>query len=138
MVTANSTYNILNELDKSYHKQTVSYMVATANLRYKPLEWFNVNLILSANASKTDIEGYWGEETFYAADLRGCELNEAPEANSRMPYGGELSKNNTHSRSYTARLQANLNKYFGHDEEHNINVSLRFEGSSNQYDGYSG
>ena len=30
-----------------------------------------------------------------------------------MPYGGELTKNGTKNVGWTARLQANYNKYFG-------------------------
>src|SRR5699024_4989169 len=53
--------------------------------------------------------------------------------NSELPYGGELSRQETNNNSYTIRLQLNANKYFGTEDQHNINASAGFELSSTRY-----
>lgn len=47
-----------------------------------------------------------------------------------MPQGGQLGKNNTRQRSWTARLQLDWNKYFN-DEIHNFSGGIGFEASQN-------
>ncbi len=130
-------YNILNELDNSYMKQNTNGVTATANLRYDPISWLSLNAIFSTSFSNTDIEGYWGEKTFYAANLRKSEFGTEAPLDSSMPFGGELSKQTTKNKSYTARLQANINKYFGKDNMHYINVALGAEANSNRYEAFS-
>lgn len=53
-----------------------------------------------------------------------------------MPQGGQLGKNNTRQRSWTARLQLDWNKYFN-DEIHNFSGGIGFEASQNRYRGYN-
>ena len=130
-------YNILNELENSYQDQHTSGLTVTANLRFNFTPWLNANAILSYTNSNAEIEGYWGEKTFHAAELRGAEYGEAVPSNSLMPYGGELSHNETRSNTYTFRFQANANKYFGTHEQHNINASAGFEMNSTKYVGYT-
>lgn len=130
-------YNILNELENSYQKQHTSGLTVTANLRFNFTPWLNANAILSYSNSNAEIEGYWGEKTFHAAELRGSEYGEPVPPYSLMPYGGELSHNETRNTSYTFRFQANANKYFGADEQHNINASAGFEMNSTKYVGYT-
>ena len=114
-------FNILNELENSYQKQHTSGLTVTANLRFNFNSWLNANAILSYSNSNAEIEGYWGEKTFHAAELRGSEYGELVPSNSLMPYGGELSHNETRNTSYTFRFQANANKYFGStDKEEGI------------------
>lgn len=131
------SYNILNELENSYYKQMTTGFTATVNLRYSPTDWFFVNGILSASTSNADIESYWGEETYYVSQLRKSEYKETPPENSELPYGGELSKEATKNKSYTARLQANVNKYFGSEHQHYLNVALGFEANSTRYESYA-
>ena len=130
-------FNILNELENSYQKQHTSGLTVTANLRFNFNSWLNANAILSYSNSNAEIEGYWGEKTFHAAELRGSEYGELVPSNSLMPYGGELSHNETRNTSYTFRFQANANKYFGANEQHNINASAGFEMNSTKYIGYT-
>ena len=130
-------YNILNELENSYSDQHTSGITVTANLRFDINSWLNANAIISYTNSNTEIEGYWGEKTYHVAALRGSEYGEVPPSYSELPYGGELSTNETRNNSYTARLQINANKYFGVNEQHNINVSAGMEMSSSKYKGYS-
>ncbi len=130
-------FNILNELENSYQKQQTNGFTVTANLRYNMADWLFFNATVSGTTSNSNIEGYWGEKTYYAANLRNSEYGEVPEPDSRMPYGGELSINTVNGKSYTARIQSNINKYLGDDMQHFFNVALGGEANSNRYAGYS-
>ncbi len=129
-------FNILNELENSYQKQTTSSFTGTANLRYHPVEWLSLNAILSGTSTSADVEGYWGEKTFHAGSLRKSEFGVDAPLDSNMPFGGEFSKQTTRNKSYMARIQANVNKYFGKDNMHYINVALGGEANSNRYEAY--
>lgn len=59
-----------------------------------------------------------------------------PGTDSEMPYGGEFKKSTTSTKGYTARLQMDINKFFGEEEQHLINFSLGGEASSTLYKGY--
>lgn len=130
-------YNIINELQNSGMNQVTTGFTATANLRYTPAYWINFNAILSATSANATIESYWGEKTFHIANLRRSEYGVQPDTDSMCPYGGELTEDTSRSKSYTARLQANINKYFGANMQHFINVSIGAEASSTRYNGYS-
>lgn len=130
-------YNILNELENSHKEQHTSGITVNANLLFKMTDWLNANAIVSYSNSNAEIEGYWGEKSFHAASLRGSDFGNLPPGYSTMPFGGELSRNETRSNSYTIRLQVNANKYFGAEEQHNINASGGFELSSSRYNGFS-
>lgn len=129
------SFNILNELDNSYKKQTENGMKATVNLRYNPTDWLFFNGIMSYNTTNTNIEGWYGEKSWYAGNLRKTSLGVEPNEDSLMPFGGELSNNNVGQNNWTARLQGNVNKYFGSDSQHNINLAFGFEANSTHYNG---
>ena len=128
-------YSFLNELDNSYVSQRTNGFKATMNLRYAPKEWLNFNAILAYSGTNTNIEGWYGERTFHAAALRMSQYGVPAPANSEMPFGGELSEDNTELHDWTARLQANINKDFGANKEHNINIAVGMEASSSRYKG---
>lgn len=130
-------FNILNELENSYQSQSTTGVTMTANLRYAATDWLSINGILSTSASNTNQEGYWGEKTFYAANLRQSEYGVEPPTNSYMPYGGELSTDASKNKSYTARLQANFHKAFGKDNMHMVSAVLGGEANSNRYESTS-
>lgn len=123
-------YNILNELENSYNNQNTSGITLNTNLRFNITDWLNANAIISYSNSNAEIEGYWGEKTWHLAPKRHANYGEKVPSYSESPFGGELSRHNTRINSYTARLQVNANKYFGMDEQHNINASAGFEASS--------
>ena len=129
-------FNILNELENSFQDQHTSSLTLTANLRFSFTSWLNANAILSYTSSNAEIEGYWGEKTFHAAEIRGSDYGEEITSDSQMPYGGELSHDETRNNFYTLRFQINASKYFGANEQHNINASAGFEMSSTKYVGY--
>lgn len=139
-ITSSSAYNynILNELDNSYKEQVTNSFTVSANLKFRFTDWLNANAIFSMTNQNTDMEGYWGEKTSYAARLRGCEYGENidyPE-DSEMPQGGELTKTSVRSQSYTARFQMDANKYFGEDDKHNIYATFGIEINSDKYKSY--
>lgn len=128
-------YSFINEIDNSYTKQVTTGISATLNLRSQITDWLYANAIFSYSNSNSNIEGYWGEQTFYALKLRLSQYGDVAPDNSLMPYGGELSERTTRSQTYTGRFQLNFNKTFA--EKHNFNIALGAEMSSNKYDGYS-
>lgn len=130
-------YNILNELENSHQKQNVTGVTVTANLHYAATDWLSVNGILSASTSHTDREGYWGEKSFYAANLRKTDYGIEPGAESMMPYGGELNTGKDKNNSYTARLQFNFSKTLGENAMHHASAVLGGEANSNRYEAYS-
>lgn len=129
-------YNILNELENSSKCQENSAVSLRANLDVKPWGWLKIMAILSYSVNNTDIEGYWGEKTYYAAKLRKSDYGMAPDSTGVLPKGGELTKEHMRNKAYMFRLQADLNKYFGKDEQHNINASVGMETNSTKYDAY--
>lgn len=130
----NYPYSILKELDNSSTEQSSNTVITTLNLRYKPIEDLFFNAIFSANVSNSKIDEWHGEDSYYIYALRGT-VDETPKSNSYCPYGGELSRQHTSQKGWTARLQGNYNKYLGAGRKHNINVALGFEASSNKTDG---
>ena len=134
-------YNILNELDHSYSHQDNSSVMLTANLRYKATDWLSMQAVFSYSTSNTEQENYLGEQTWYAASLRKSNYGELPQKGDKventMPYGGELRKDYTRNNSYTARLQMDISKYFGKEEQHNISANLGYEVNSSKYVGFN-
>ena len=146
-------FNIMNELDNSSHEQTGSALTVNTNLQFNFMDWLNANLIASYSTSHTTIEGWWGDQTYHAALLRGTDYGTLPkpygeyydpnyggyyegEGESLMPYGGELNRQEMNNTAYTIRLQMNANKNFGKSMQHNINGALGFEMNSSTYEAY--
>ena len=130
-------YNVMNELDNSYSKQSVSSIMATLNMRYRPLDCLDFNWTTSVNSSSSNQETWYGEQSFYIAQLRRCNYGETPDGSSLCPYGGELQSSNTRMSGWTTRLQGNFNKYLGESNQHMFNLSIGLELSSSGTKGYS-
>ena len=131
-------YNILKELKNSGVDQNNSSITSRANLNYKVSDWLNLYTIVSMSVSNTEIEGWWGENTYYAAQLRRSKtLEDIQPYLAELVYGGELTKDYTRNNAYTARIQGDINKYFGVENQHNINASIGLEANSSKYDGFS-
>lgn len=128
-------YNLLNELDNSYKKQTTNSFTFTANLKFTLTDWLHANAIFSMTNQSTTQDGYWGEKTSYAAALRKGEYGEDIKypLSSTMPQGGELTRSSITDQNYTARLQLDANKYFGEDDKHNIDATFGIEINSDKY-----
>ena len=132
-------YNILNDMENSYDQQESSSISLNTNLQFKFTDWLKGNLTMAYTTTNTNMENYWGEKTYYAADLRGdlTQRDGAGEASSLMPYGGQLSITESRNRAYTLRAQVDVNKYFGEEQNHNFNMSIGYEMSSTRGKGYS-
>lgn len=130
-------FNILNELENSSTLQNGSQISVDANLKFRITNWLSANVIGAYTHDNTDIQDYWGERTWYAAELRDSEYGETPSEKSMMPQGGELKKNTVRQDSYTFRIQLDWNKYFDEEEKHNFNGGLGYEMNSVMYKGYS-
>ena len=129
-------YNILNELDNSSKRQESSAVTMRANVDIKPWNWLKIGAILSYSINNTDIEGYWGEKSYHAAVIRRANYGAHIDNTSVMPVGGELTKEEMRTKTYMFRLQGDFNKYFGTDDQHNINASVGMETNSSKYDAY--
>lgn len=143
-------YNILNELENSSYEQRGSGLSVTANLQFSLTDWLQASAIASYQTSNTVQEGWWGEKSHHVAELRGTEYGVLPEprteiatypyfsgGSSLLPYGGELSYNQSGNNNYTVRLQADANKYFGESNRHNVSGSVGFEIASTRNRGYA-
>ncbi len=130
-------FNILNELENSGVNQDQSSYTFDANLKFRFTDWLRAYAILSYTTSNTEIESYWGERSWYAAELRNSDYGQDPGSECLMPHGGQMNRNQTRNRSWTTRLQLDANKYFGEDEIHNVSGGVGFEASSTTYKGYS-
>ena len=147
-------YNILNELENSSYDQRGSGLSITANLQFNLTSWLNASAIASYQVSNTVQEGWWGEKTNYAAELRGTEYGVLPAprtegekdylgnptytgGTSLLPYGGELTYNESDNNAYTVRLQLDGNHSFGELKQHNISGTIGFEMSSARSRGYA-
>ena len=140
-------FNILNELENSSYNQEGLGISVNGTLQFKFTDWLNADAIVSYSSSNTTIEGWWGEKTYHSALLRRSEYGVAPEpytevdddwdegsgGESLMPYGGELSRQESRTRAYTIRLQANANKPFGAEKQHTIFGAVGFEVNSSRY-----
>ena len=130
-------FNILNELEHSGNEQESSNINFQANLRYSPLQWLKLNGTFAYTISNTELDSYWGAETYHASTLRygeyGGEIDDASQCT--LPGGGELTQSRTRNEYWTLRFQADVNKYFGRHEQHNITASVGIEASSTKYKG---
>ena len=129
-------FNILNEKKESYTSQDNNNFNLSTQLNFLFTDYLNANILFNYAVSNVNAEGYWGEKTWHAATLRMSNYGETAPARSLMPYGGELTAQNTRNTTYTLRFQINLNKYFGRDDKHNLNGTLGYEMSSSRYEGY--
>ena len=131
-------FNIMNELDHSSISQEGSSFSLDANFRFKFNDWLSANAIGSYTSQSTDINNYWGMETYQVASWRGSNYGEEfYDEDTTCPQGGQLSTQHTRQNSWTVRLQLDWNKYFGKGEKHNFNGGLGYEASSTRYKGYS-
>lgn len=134
-VSSSFNYNILNELANSGVTQEGNALTLDANFKFRFNSWLTANAIGSYNVQTTDIDSYWGEQTFQAASWRGSNYGVEAPTSSSLPQGGQLEQTHTRLNSYTIRLQLDMNKYFGADEIHNLNGSIGYEMSSSRYKG---
>lgn len=132
-------YNILNELYNSGNKNTSNSINSNVNLRWVIGYGFTLSSILGYNYSSTYGESWYTEQTRHIRGIRGYEFGEYGPGDpmymeSQLPYGGQLTVNETQNNNYTWRNQLEYAKTFG---LHMVNVLVGQEVRSNKYDGYS-
>lgn len=132
-------FNMLNELENSYNRQQGSSVQAKFILDANIAPWLKAKLTASYQVSATDLDSWWGENTFYAASLRTTDYGITPtpgaESTSYMPFGGELGQSRYRGNNYMVRLQFDFNKALDAKKFHNLSASLGGELSSDRYKG---
>jgi len=135
-------YNILNELEhsgKTIENQSLNF---NARLNYKILPELVFNGIVSLSRNNTYQKEWFDDKTWYASSLRYLNLGDAfptkltdpfYTSQCRLPYGGQLTNDDTKQSSYTIRADVNYNKIF--KEVHDFSVTIGTEVKSNIYEG---
>lgn len=129
----NGTYyfNILNERDNTYDKIWGNSFTLSTTADYRFADWLRFGVTLSYSLDNTNRDTYYGEKTYYAAGLRGDEVEDY----NLLPFGGELQKDDTRKNAYTLRGQLDFNKFLDQDSKNQIIASLGGEISSTRYKG---
>ena len=130
-------FNVLNERDNSSWEMYTANVSMQTQLGYRFFDGFKADFTFSYSLNNTDDETWFGENTAYAASLRGAEeaLNGGSYSNL-MPFGGELKKSYTRNTNYLARLQLNYTKFLDKDQIHMINAAVGGELSHTTYKGF--
>lgn len=128
-------YSFLNEMENTAVDQKTNAVVANISLHYRPVDGLLIHGMIAANISNANIETWHGEKTWYVASQRGTDYGAAVPTNSYFPFGGEVNQQTTKTSGWTARLQADYDKYLDADRCHNINATVGFETNTNSYSG---
>ncbi|MCK9181075.1 MAG: SusC/RagA family TonB-linked outer membrane protein, partial [Bacteroides sp.] len=135
-------YNGLNELEHSgkvIENQSLNF---NARVNYKILPELVFNGIVSLSRNNTYQKEWFDDKTWYAASLRYLNLGDKfpgklddPFYTSQcsLPYGGQLTNNDTKQTSYTIRADVNYNKIF--NRVHDFSITVGTEIKSNIYEG---
>lgn len=127
-------YNVLNERDHSGQTVDGKGISLNMNLDYRLTNTLRAEAVLAYHWNNTDQDIYFGEQTAYAADLRG-DLYDGGQARGVLPFGGELRKDDTKSYSYTLRGQLNYSPYLDKAGNHSFSVIAGGEVVSSKYTG---
>ena len=103
-------FNVENELEHSDNKNTQQSINASLNLRWSIIDDLYYNTTLSYSSSNTIGEVYYGEQTNHVAALRKYNYDEYEVGSqeymgSWLPHGGEYTKTENTSESWTWRNQ---------------------------------
>ena len=131
-------YNILNEFGNGGQDVKNKSLNLTASLNWDIMKGLRYNTTVGMTTTTNITEDWIGEESFYAAQLRGYDYGATPprtdaNAQSYLPDGGLWSSSTTNQYSYLWRNQLNYN--FDIDNKHFFNFDLGHEVSSVQYRG---
>jgi len=89
---------------------------STISAKYRIFSFLDVNLGFQYQLQKTDSEGIYNEQSYYARKNINQFMNVSDGGNTviyRIPKGGIKSKDLSTGNSYTARIQLNFNKSWG-------------------------
>lgn len=131
-------YNILNEFDQGGQTVKNKSLNLTAALHWDILKGLRYTTTVGATTTTNLTEDWIGEQSFYAAQLRGYDYDAEPPrtdamAQSYLPNGGLWSNSSTNQLSYMWRNQLNYN--FDLHDTHFFNLDLGHEVSSARYRG---
>ena len=140
--TSSSMYkfNILNERENCSNSVEGSSIMLNTRLGYMISERIKTNVIFSYKESNTNQQTWFGENSFYAANLARRniatgKIHPFDTGRSLLPIGGELQEENQKNESYTGRWELNLSQYLDPNSLHYISASVFGEVSSSVYKG---
>lgn len=133
-------YNILNEFANGGSNVKNKSLNLTASLNWEVIPNLRYTGTVGLTTTTNLTENWMGEESFYAARLRGYDYGEDPPRTdyndlSLLPDGGVWSNTSTNQYNYTWRNQ--LNYSFDLNKIHHFNIDLGHEVSSVKYRGQS-
>ncbi len=127
-------FNIVNERDNSRNTIDGEGFSFNTNIKYRITKGLRLGATLAYGTDNTVNETYYGEKTFYIANLRRGEYGKIGRE-SECPYGGELKHSSTKNKNYMLRLQFDYNTHLDETGNHKLNASLGGEISSVKYTG---
>lgn len=144
-------FSILFERENTDENIKTMAFGASVRLAYQFLPALGADLQFAYNLSNTEQRTYFGEDSWYAADLRmsysDAYRNQEIESgdddpgelstNSFMPKGSELRINDTKNEYYNVRASLKYNKFLDMDEHHQFSASVIGELSSTVYTGHN-
>lgn len=128
--TDGNYFNIINERDNSSQDIASHTMSVNASIDYRIIDPLKFGLTLAYSKSDTKQDTYFGEKTYYAAQLRGRDGNDN---DNLLPIGGELQESDTENDNYTVRAQLDYQQYVDKNQRHELTVALGGEVSSSRY-----
>ena len=124
-------YNILNEMANSGSKNKSTSFNASLNISYKILDWLTYQAVGGIVRSGNDSEAYAGERSSYIErHYRGYgygseESGSAKFKAAMLPFGGQLTTNNSMMTSMNMQHKLMFSKTF--NEAHRVNAMMGME-----------
>ena len=128
-------FSIINERKNTDDDVQTNAISASANVEYRLIPSLKVGMQFSYGVSNFEEKVYFGEKSWYAANLKreyapGTANFGYIAANSGMPVGGELRLNNTKNENYSIRANLAFNKFLDKENCHQFQASVIGELSS--------
>ena len=135
-------FSIINERKNTDDDVQTNAISASANVEYRLIPSLKVGMQFSYGVSNFEEKVYFGEKSWYAANLKreyapGTANFGYIAANSGMPVGGELRLNNTKNENYSIRANLAFNKFLDKENSHQFQASVIGELSSTLYTGFA-
>lgn len=116
-------FSIINERKNTDDDVQTNAISASANVEYRLIPSLKVGMQFSYGVSNFEEKVYFGEKSWYAANLKreyapGTANFGYIAANSGMPVGGELRLNNTKNENYSIRANLAFNKFLDKENSH--------------------
>ena len=131
-------FNIINERNNTYDKIKTEQIGLNVSLGYYLFPELKAEVFCSYNVSNSSEEIYFGEKTWYIAELRkkNAETGEIDFGKTLCPSGGELRLDNTKNENYSFRGSLTFNKSIDKGQEHVVSAAVIGELSSSRYSGF--